>query len=346
MAAAVNRVRSRLVRETDPRREGQDQGRIKHPLGWDKNEDPLWRWGDEFRNQAVMSDLNWRFAVQDRCLWFLDRSTDSGLVVRFAESMRLTPLDGGGRYRWYDEQADKVLRTAVQREDRLPEILAQAADIMPFFYNLTGLDPRLARFTANLLNIAQMWATPLIMAMKNQVALLRPYMVSSRIVPVIETPAHGSLPSGHATVSSLVSALLRSLIYRDTLDLQSSQLSHPKVLQLDRLARRIAFNRVVAGVHFPMDSAAGYALGLQMAAHLVGLAGDSGRQPVRFDPFDPAVNAHKEAIELSEDGLPKVPRQIDWLSSPMVTVSDPWRQMWLAACKELETLGLRARTGP
>ena len=38
---------------------------------------------------------------------------------------------------------------------------------------------------------------------------------------------------------------------------------------LDRLARRIAFNRVVAGVHFPIDSAAGSALAHQLAATLV-----------------------------------------------------------------------------
>jgi len=49
--------------------------------------------------------------------------------------------------------------------------------------------------------------------------------------------------------------------------------------QLDRLARRIAFNRVVAGVHFPVDSQAGYALGTQLARLLAALAGVPGITP-------------------------------------------------------------------
>jgi hypothetical protein len=48
----------------------------------------------------------------------------------------------------------------------------------------------------------------------------------------------------------------------------------PRSDELDRLARRIAFNRVVAGVHFPFDSAVGYRLGTQLARLLAALGGN------------------------------------------------------------------------
>lgn len=338
MVEALGRSSSRLVREMDPRVEGGDNGRVLLQPGL--NGDPLWRWGDEPRNLAVQSDLNWRFAVEDCCLWYLSRGTGDGLQVTFCESMDFhgLPTQREDLYTLLDEQADKVLRAAVEREDRLPEILAQAANIMPFFYNLTGLDPQRAPITANLLQMAQQWATPLIMALKNQLGCLRPFQVSSRIVPVIDTPAHGSLPSGHAAIASLVAALLRNLLFDDDLAPSKNGLTHPKVLQIDRLARRIAHNRVVAGVHFPVDSRAGYGLGLQLGAHLVGLASGSGKQPGRYDPLlDLEVDA-----ALKEGSTPAVPGSVSHVSGS-VAVSQPLQTIWDAARNELMTLSLRKR---
>ena len=82
-------------------------------------------------------------------------------------------------------------------------------------------------------------------------------------MPVIGTPGHGSLPSGHATLAALTSTVLSALLYPG---------GGPRVDMLDRLARRIAFNRVVAGVHFPMDSMVGYELGRQLGHAFVATA--------------------------------------------------------------------------
>ncbi|UUZ77638.1 hypothetical protein LP414_11350 [Polaromonas sp. P1(28)-13] len=76
---------------------------------------------------------------------------------------------------------------------------------------------------------------------------------------MIPTPGHASWPSGHATEAYLACALMQALLphgaeYRE---------------QLERLAARIAVNRTVAGLHYPVDSAVGRLLGTSLAEFLV-----------------------------------------------------------------------------
>ena len=327
LAEAINRSRARTVRDTDPRREPVVGPFVATRSDGTDADEPLWRWGVEPRALAVLADLYWRFAVSDSCLWYLNKTDTSGCVVTFDESISFADIPTNGP--WYTEQIDKVLRAAVEREDRLPEILSQADGFMQFFCNLIGLPPARAPITFGLLDIAQRWATPLVMALKNQVAARRPDAASTRIVPVIDTPTHGSLPSGHATIATLMARLLTELMYPHL------GLAHPKALQLDRLARRIAFNRVVAGVHFPIDSRAGYALGLQLSAHFIGLADGRG-QPKRFDMAMGIAWEHS----LDEEG---VLRTLD-LRAPDgsgVAESPQLGLMWRAARRELAQLGVQ-----
>lgn len=56
--------------------------------------------------------------------------------------------------------------------------------------------------------------------------------------------------------------------------------------QLMRQAHRIAVNRTVAGVHFPVDSAAGQALGLTLAEYFIqrcSASANNNFQPWKFD---------------------------------------------------------------
>jgi len=88
------------------------------------------------------------------------------------------------------------------------------------------------------------------------------------VQPLILTPEHGSLPSGHSTETHMVARILWELRGGTPGDLLG--------LELMRQANRIAVNRTVAGVHFPVDSAAGQLLGLTLARYFMRRATGSG----------------------------------------------------------------------
>ena len=83
---------------------------------------------------------------------------------------------------------------------------------------------------------------------------------------MILTPAHGTLPSGHAT-EAFVSAYVLWMLLRKSGTVPYRLGSWG--VQFMRLAARIAINRTVAGVHFPVDSAAGCLLGLTLGQYFV-----------------------------------------------------------------------------
>ena len=116
------------------------------------------------------------------------------------------------------------------------------------------------------------------MRVKHALACRRPAEYSPQIQPMLQTPAHGALPSGHCTEAYVVAMVLWSLC-------ESSSASHTggvfaqtgssdpiwREELLLRQASRIAINRTIAGVHFPVDSAAGQVLGLSLAQYFTNL---------------------------------------------------------------------------
>ncbi len=102
------------------------------------------------------------------------------------------------------------------------------------------------------------------MRLKHALACRRPVDYSPQLQPAIATPGHGSFPSGHATEAFVCAFLLEALV-RKARGIRSTRLDHPLALQLLRHAERIAVNRTVAGVHFPVDSVAGMVLGRSIA---------------------------------------------------------------------------------
>ena len=83
---------------------------------------------------------------------------------------------------------------------------------------------------------------------------------------MILTPAHGALPSGHATEAFMQGLVLLRLMQSSG----NTAYAQPIwAIQLMQLAARIAINRQVAGVHTPVESAAGATLGLALGQYLV-----------------------------------------------------------------------------
>jgi undecaprenyl-diphosphatase len=84
--------------------------------------------------------------------------------------------------------------------------------------------------------------------------------------PLLEVPTTSSFPSGHSSSSFACAFVLSRLAPRLT-------------LPLFVLAALIAFSRVYVGVHYPLDIAAGAALGIVVAIALLRLLGVLRRSP-------------------------------------------------------------------
>ena len=123
------------------------------------------------------------------------------------------------------------------------------------------------------------------MRIKHALAVPRPVEFSPQIMPMIQSPGHGSFPAGHAAElfmgATVLSALMKSAL-TDTL-IKAKKEREAAITEanaryatwddrLARLAARISVNRVIAGVHFPVDLAAGLVLGLAVGRYFVALA--------------------------------------------------------------------------
>ncbi len=272
----------------------------------------LWRWSPEFRVKTVACELISRTQVVAQTVLVLRDIQQSGKGYQFSAET-LFSLEPPWPPVYIADQIDKVLRAVVEREDRLPEILSQAAGFWPFYESIIGFSLDSAPSLAEVLAVGEDWVIHVLMALKHACAIHRPVQSNSLVLPVIATPGHGSLPSGHATTAAFTSELLRLLVYGG---------KSLRAQQLDRLARRIAFNRVVAGVHFPVDSQVGYALGTQLARMLAAWAGVPRRvAPACLRATDILV----DDFTLPEDGsLPAERRGVGVV--PLPNVQALWRQ--------------------
>jgi hypothetical protein len=84
---------------------------------------------------------------------------------------------------------------------------------------------------------------------------------------MIQTPVHASFPSGHCTECFAVARVLYELVSETSAAGAAAKRQLGE--QLLRQAARIAINRTVAGVHYPVDSLAGQLLGLGVADYIL-----------------------------------------------------------------------------
>jgi membrane-associated phospholipid phosphatase len=167
------------------------------------------------------------------------------------------------------------------RPDRAAEILAQVETPVAFLSSIAYLRPDRSRHTVELLAAAFRLARFVEMRVKHALACRRPNEYSPQVQPMILTPSHGSLPSGHATEAFTMALVLWRVMVAGA----NPAYNDPSYgVQLLRQAARIAINRTVAGVHFPVDSVAGAVLGLTLGQYLVNRAsGATNYRAVRFD---------------------------------------------------------------
>jgi membrane-associated phospholipid phosphatase len=236
------------------------------------------------------------------------------------------------------KQAQRVRDYADLRPDRMAEIQAQVGDILSFFGAIDDLTPCRSKWTIELLATAIRFATTVEMRIKHALNVPRPIVLSPRIQPIIQTPGHGSLPSGHATESYAVATVLTHLYAqvdkRDTPFLQLAATDIQAQTQRYKLAARIAINRTVAGMHFPIDSAAGAVLGVTLGEYLVARArGDQKLLNRRaFDPAEYGDRDFSAAEAVTPIPIPKDPPEGDF--TPLEPGSPNLQEIWRRAARE------------
>jgi hypothetical protein len=116
--------------------------------------------------------------------------------------------------------------------------------------------------------------------MKHALACRRPHEFSPQIQPMIVTPSHGTMPSGHSTETFASALVLWNLLKASGIKPYAEAAWGEELM---RLAARVAINRTVAGVHFPVDSAAGCVLGLTLGSYMTVRCTGGAYTPWKFD---------------------------------------------------------------
>ncbi|MEM8657052.1 MAG: phosphatase PAP2 family protein, partial [Pseudomonadota bacterium] len=205
-------------------------------------------------------------------LWHLEADangagTPSTSYKPLLNMSRMTP-DG------FKDQTAYIEQYADLRQDRALEIETQLDLPTAFFGSIAYLNASRTKYTYELILAALKLANFTEMRLKHALAARRPVEYSPQLQSIISNPLHGSLPSGHATEAHIVATVLTRVLEasgNDVYDLEGWR------AQFFRLAARIAVNRTVAGVHFPVDSAAGACLGITLGDYLVARASKANK---------------------------------------------------------------------
>ena len=167
------------------------------------------------------------------------------------------------------DQLQYVLDYKDLRADRTSEITSQLGFPSEYFAMILGLHTARNKHTFELITITQVICAHVAMIAKHALAIRRPDTIDSRIMPLIPTPGHGSFPSAHATeafgVAEVIIALIKNTHHFSDKD--------QRITLIKKQAERIAVNRTVAGVHYPIDSWAGASLGRAVAQIILAKCG-------------------------------------------------------------------------
>jgi membrane-associated phospholipid phosphatase len=187
-----------------------------------------------------------------------------------AELVRLGKLDDTV----FDRQLKLVQSYAALRAERSAEVLTQVVPQVAHWSSIAALSPERHRTTWELIGFGLRFTMMMVMRLKYELNVQRPWERSALVQPMILTPGYTAFPSGHATEASFVAELLPLLAGDPTHPCIGGAVDRPDGMarQLNRLAFRIAENRVVAGLHYPVDSIAGHVLGAMLARYVVWLA--------------------------------------------------------------------------
>ncbi len=214
---------------------------------------------------------------------------------------------------------------ADQRADRAPEILSQLGFPTDYFSSILGLQAEANPRCFELIAITQVIASHVAMVAKHHLACLRPDRRGATVMPMLPTPAHGAFPSAHATeafaVATVLSGLLKTLEARPAPQ-RPYPLTERLITLLHKQAERIAVNRTVAGVHYPIDSWAGAALGEAVGELILAKCrgGSAGAREYDAEDIDFRIADFRDpspGAPSSTHGLKRTPNAFTLATSPL-----------------------------
>lgn len=173
--------------------------------------------------------------------------------TKWTSKITLPPYDPTKTDNELRDLADMI---QVMRPKRLAEIIAQSGGASDYFCHLLMHDAGSYPKTHRLIVTAFTIASHVGMYFKDKFKRPRPVQLLPALLPPIPTPGHAAYPSGHALQSALAAKCIATV--------------YPPMTEVaNALAGRIAFNREVAGLHYPSDKVGSYELVPQIWDHLL-----------------------------------------------------------------------------
>jgi acid phosphatase (class A) len=153
------------------------------------------------------------------------------------------------------EQLRAVIGMSDEREPRFVEIIDQheGEGALKYWLGMLMIDPGNAPAAYELIRVGRRIGEVVVMCLKHHFREARPSQVCPAIVPMVDPPITPSFPAGHALQSHLISRLI---------EVADRPFVQPDMLYA--LSKRVAENRIIAGLHYPLDNEAGV-----IAANLV-----------------------------------------------------------------------------
>jgi hypothetical protein len=266
------------------------------------------------------------FAELAKAIWITEGERSASLVLGGATLATLvTPQSD-----LLSKQVAYLRSYSDLRADRIAEINQQIDDLLSFFGAVGFMNDAAREKTMELLALTQDFAIMLEMSAKNFCWTPRPITLEPNVCPIIQTPDHSSFPSGHALEAFAIATVLDRLM-------SSAPSEGPKAGMHQRrlpfkIAHRIAVNRTIAGVHFPIDNAAGAVFGIALGEAIYALG--TGKKPLELQSFapghgwlSPEANPDFLLINFYEEFLQN---KVE-LDGAHRAKSDLWAAFWTAA---------------
>ncbi len=212
--------------------------------------------------QEIFQSLDFRIDSRTCKAWFQDRSSGAEILALNRPAMKE-----------FGVQLSLVNAYADLRLDRSAEILAQVGEITSFIGQPLSLHPQRHRWTLELIFATLGTIIEFERCLKRVMSVRRPFELSSMIQPMITTPANSAFPSGHTMEAFAMAEILADVVnQRDAHQNGCVDDQRSFRQQMYKQAARVAVNRVVAGVHYPIDNMAGALAGLTLGKWLMALA--------------------------------------------------------------------------